>query len=98
MFPWSLWLPTGRNLLIFFPFFFFSPLTLTRASPGITAGWVVVRVPKAQQGLRVLPPRDLNPSLPRSVPSSSADPGGAQEAGGPVPHLLQPCFGPEHGP
>ena len=99
MFPWSLWLSTGRNLLIFFPFFFFfSPLTLTRASSGITAGCVVLRVSETRQGLRVPPPPDLNPSLPRSVPGSSADPGGAQEAGGPVPHLLQPRFGPEHGP
>lgn len=98
MFPWSLWLSTGRNQLIFFPFFFFSPLTLTGASSGITAGWVVVRVSETQEGLRVPPPPNLNPSLPRSVPGSSADPGGAQEAGGPVPHLLQPRFGPEHGP
>lgn len=99
MFPLSLWLSTGRNLLIFFPIFFFfpPPLTSTRASPRITAGWVVLRVSKLSRvsGCRS---HHLNPSVPRSVPGSSADPGGAQEAGGPVPHLLQPRFGPEHGP
>lgn len=97
LFPLSLWLSAGRNLLISFPIFFFSPLTSTRASPRITAGWVVVRVSKLSRvsGCRS---HHLNPSLPRSVPGSSADPGGAQEAGGPVPHLLQPRFGPEHGP
>lgn len=99
MFPLSLWLSTGRNLLIFFPIFFFfpPPLTSTLASPRITAGWVVLRVSKLSRvsGCRS---HHLNPSVPRSVPGSSADPGGAQEAGGPVPHLLQPRFGPEHGP
>ena len=88
----------GIYLYSFPSSFFFSPLTLTRASSGITAGCVVLRVSETRQGLRVPPPPDLNPSLPRSVPGSSADPGGAQEAGGPVPHLLQPRFGPEHGP
>lgn len=98
LFPLSLWLPAGRNLLTFFPIFFLPPsLNLNRGLSSDHCGVGGRQGLETQQGSGC-GSHHLNPSLPRSVPGSSADPGGAQEAGGPVPHLFQPRFGPEHGP
>ena len=47
MFPWSLWLSTGRNLLIFFPFFFF--FFSFNLNPGLFWDHCRVRGPQGQR-------------------------------------------------